>query len=95
MFVLFLRRLDRTQQNITGQISDSEYMLQRLRALGFWAHTEKLAGGDHGGPDRIRAYWIALRHLVGDDKKIQHFFHRLIVGFRISPKFPIEGFITV
>ena len=95
MFVLFLRRLDRTQQNITGQISDSEYMLQRLRALGFWAHTEKLAGGDHGGPDRIRAYWIALRHLVGDDKKIQHFFHRLIVGFRISPKFPIEEFITV
>ena len=70
-------------QKTPGQQSDTEYICEALRQMGYWVHTDTLLAEDYGssGP-RQRQYWAALHGLAGDSSEILHFFNRVLVGLR-------------
>ena len=77
-------------------MSDSDHILQCLRSLGYWAHSDVLEALDFGAPGpRERLYRGALADVVGDNNVISMFFNKMLMGFKAPLMWSVEDMLTM
>ena len=94
--VIGLECVKQLGQKSGDDTSDADYILQCLRSLGYWAHSDVLEALDFGAPGpRERLYWGALRDVVGGHNVISMFFNKILMGFKASVMWSAEDMFTM
>lgn len=77
--------------------SDSEWIVEQLQELGYWAHCDSLQATDYGAVGvRERMYWAAAHGLAGNHDDISLFFNKILVAFKCCSPFElVPDFITL
>ena len=96
--ILSLECVKQLNQKTDDQdMSDTSYILQKLRAAGYWAHADVLVAEDFGAPGpRERTYWAGLLGLAGNPDHITESFNKVLASLKVGPVFDVvEDFLTM